>query len=418
MSTEPASTEVAAHADEPIVRVRHPWRWVAVVVIALYVAEGISFAATNDALRWDLVGGYLFEESILRGLWMTVKLTVVAMLVGLVLGTVLAVMRLSDNPVLRGVAGGYVWLFRGTPILVQLLFWFFLGTVLPEIGLGIPFGPDLVSGETSEVITPFMAAILGLGLNEAAYMAEIVRAGIGSVDKGQTEAAEALGMSPVTTYRRVVLPQAARLIVPPAANQTISMLKLTSLVLVIGLAELTTTAQLIYGRNFQQIPLLIVASIWYLDADHRADHRPEPARATAGPQRRHRPAPVATPGRDHEGSTRMSEQIPMVEAVGVRKVYGQQRGAQEHRPARRSGRGGLAARPVRVGEEHAAALHQPPRVDRRRRDQRQRQPGRLPAGPRQEVRAAPQGDRGGPARTSAWCSSASTCSRTAPRWRT
>ncbi len=264
MSTEPASAEVAAHADEPIVRVRHPWRWVAVVVIALYVAEGISFAATNDALRWDLVGGYLFEESILRGLWMTVKLTVVAMLVGLVLGTVLAVMRLSDNPVLRGVAGAYVWLFRGTPILVQLLFWFFLGTVLPEIGLGIPFGPDLVSGETSEVITPFMAAILGLGLNEAAYMAEIVRAGIGSVDKGQTEAAEALGMSPVTTYRRVVLPQAARLIVPPAANQTISMLKLTSLVLVIGLAELTTTAQLIYGRTFQQIPLLIVASIWYL----------------------------------------------------------------------------------------------------------------------------------------------------------
>ncbi len=264
MSTESTSTDVSVHADEPIVRVRHPWRWVAVVVIALYVAEGISFAATNDALRWDLVGGYLFEASILRGLWMTVKLTVVAMLVGLVLGTVLAVMRLSDNPVLRGVASGYVWLFRGTPILVQLLFWFFLGTVLPQIGLGIPFGPDLVSGETSEVITPFMAAILGLGLNEAAYMAEIVRAGIGSVDKGQTEAAEALGMSPVTTYRRVVLPQAARLIVPPAANQTISMLKLTSLVLVIGLAELTTTAQLIYGRNFQQIPLLIVASIWYL----------------------------------------------------------------------------------------------------------------------------------------------------------
>lgn len=264
MTTQTATPEVAPHADEPIVRLRHPWRWVAVVVITLYAAEGISFAVTSDALRWDLVGGYLFEESILRGLWMTVKLTVVAMLVGLVLGTLLAVMRLSDNPVLRGVAGGYVWLFRGTPILVQLLFWFFLGTVLPQISLGIPFGPDLVSGETSEVITPFMAAILGLGLNEAAYMAEIVRAGIGSVDKGQTEAAEALGMSPVTTYRRVILPQAARLIVPPTANQTISMLKLTSLVLVIGLAELTTTAQLIYGRNFQQIPLLVVASIWYL----------------------------------------------------------------------------------------------------------------------------------------------------------
>ncbi len=264
MSTNTATTTVTPHADEPIVRVRHPWRWVAIVVIALYAAEAIRFAATSDELRWDLVGGYLFEASIMRGLWMTVKLTVVAMLVGLVLGTLLAVMRLSDNPVFRSVAGAYVWLFRGTPILVQLLFWFFLGTVLPQISLGIPFGPDLISGETSQVITPFMAAILGLGLNEAAYMAEIVRAGIGSVDKGQTEAAEALGMSPVTTYRRVILPQAARLIVPPTANQTISMLKLTSLVLVIGLAELTTTAQLIYGRNFQQIPLLIVASIWYL----------------------------------------------------------------------------------------------------------------------------------------------------------
>ena len=262
-----ASTEAPAvtpHADEPIVRLRHPWRWVAIVVIVLYAAEALRFMATSQELHWDLVGGYLFEESILRGLWMTVRLTVVAMLVGVSLGTVLAVMRLSDNPVFRGVAGAYVWLFRGTPILVQLLFWFFLGSVLPVIGFGIPFGPDLVSGETSQVITPFMAAILGLGLNEGAYMAEIVRAGIGSVDKGQTEAAEALGMSPVTTYRRIILPQAARLIVPPTANQTISMLKLTSLVLVIGLAELTTTAQLIYGRNFQQIPLLIVASIWYL----------------------------------------------------------------------------------------------------------------------------------------------------------
>ncbi len=254
----------AVHADEEIVRLRHPWRWVAVAVIALYAAQAVHFAVTNDALRWDLVWGYLFEESILRGLWMTVKLTVVAMAVGVVLGTLLAVMRLSDNPVLRGFAGAYVWLFRGTPIVVQLLFWFFLGTVLPTISIGLPFGPDLASWPTNTVITQFTAAILGLGLNEAAYMAEIVRAGIGSVDHGQSEAAEALGMSPATTYRRVVLPQAARLIVPPTANQTISMLKLTSLVLVIGLPELTTTAQIIYGRSLQQIPLLIVASIWYL----------------------------------------------------------------------------------------------------------------------------------------------------------
>jgi polar amino acid transport system permease protein len=252
------------HADEPIVRLRHPWRWVAIVVIGLFLAEILWFFATSDAMRWDLVRGYLFEESIMRGLWMTVKLTVTAMVVGIVLGTVLAVMRLSDNPVLRGLAGGYVWLFRGTPIVVQLLFWFFLGSVMPEVTFGIPFGPEFTIGETSEVITPFLAAILGLGLNEAAYMAEIVRAGIGAVGHGQTESAQALGMSPFTTYRRVVLPQAARVIVPPTANESISMLKLTSLVLVIGLADLTTTAQLIYGRTFQQIPLLVVASFWYL----------------------------------------------------------------------------------------------------------------------------------------------------------
>jgi polar amino acid transport system permease protein len=206
----------------------------------------------------------VFEKSILSGLLVTLELTAVSMALGVVLGTVLAIMRLSANPLLRGVAGAYVWLFRGTPILVQLLFWFFLGTVLPKISLGIPFGPEWVEWDTNTVITQFAAAILGLGLNEAAYMAEIVRAGIRSVDPGQPEAAQALGMSPAVTYRRVVLPQAARLIVPPTANETISMLKLTSLVLVIGLPELTTTAQLIYGRNFQQIPLLIVASIWYL----------------------------------------------------------------------------------------------------------------------------------------------------------
>lgn len=258
------TTTDTVHADEPIVRLRHPWRWVAAAALAVLAAMLVSFITTSPALRLDLVVGYLFEKSIMRGLLMTLQLTVLSMLLGVLLGTVLAVMRLSGNPLFRGVAGGYVWLFRGTPIVVQLLFWFFLGSVLPQISLGIPFGPEFVSWPTNVVITQFTAAILGLGLNEAAYMAEIVRAGIGSVDRGQSEAAEALGMSPATTYRRVVLPQAARLIVPPTANQTISMLKLTSLVLVIGLPELTTTAQLIYGRNFQQIPLLIVVSIWYL----------------------------------------------------------------------------------------------------------------------------------------------------------
>lgn len=264
MTSETIAPTGAGHPDEPIVRLRRPGRWVAAAVLAVLAAMLVHFVATSPKFRLDLVAGYLFERSILRGLLSTVQLTIVAMLVGVVLGTALAMMRLSQNPLLRAVGAGYVWLFRGTPILVQLLFWFFLGTVLPQISLGIPFGPSFVSVPTNTLITQFTAAILGLGLNEAAYMAEIVRAGIGSVDRGQTEAAHALGMSPWVTYRRVVLPQAGRLIVPPTANETISMLKLTSLVLVIGLPELTTTAQLIYGRNFQQIPLLIVASIWYL----------------------------------------------------------------------------------------------------------------------------------------------------------
>jgi polar amino acid transport system permease protein len=257
------STE-AGHAEEPVVRLRHPGRWVAAAVLVVLAAMFVNFVVTTEQLRPDLVLGYLFERSIMRGLLVTIEVTAVAMLVGVVLGTVLAVMRLSENPLLRGAAGGYVWFFRGTPILVQLLFWFFLGTVLPKISLGIPFGPEFFSISSNTLITQFVAAILGLGLNEAAYMAEIVRAGIGSVDRGQTEAAQALSMNPGLTYRRIVLPQAARVIVPPTANELISMLKLTSLCLVIGLPELLTTAQLIYGRNFQQIPLLIVASIWYI----------------------------------------------------------------------------------------------------------------------------------------------------------
>jgi polar amino acid transport system permease protein len=257
-------SEVVSEVDEPVVPLRHPVRWVAVGVIAVLLAMFVHFVATNSKLRLDLVAGYLFERSVLRGLLLTIELTVVSMLVGIVLGTVLAIMRLSPNPVLRWVSGAYIGLFRGTPILVQLLFWFFMGSVLDRIGIGIPFGSQFASAPTNTIITQFTAAILGLGLNEAAYMAEIVRAGINSVDPGQREAAEALGMSPWVTYRRVVLPQAARVIIPPATNDTISMLKLTSLVLVIGLPELLTTVQLIYSRNFQQIPLLLVASIWYL----------------------------------------------------------------------------------------------------------------------------------------------------------
>ncbi len=186
------------------------------------------------------------------------------MAIGIVGGVLLAVMRLSPNPVLAGTAGVYVWLFRGTPLITQLIFWNFLASLYPRLGLGIPFGPTFVSVDTNAVISVFTAALLGLGLNEAAYMAEIVRGGIQSVDQGQSEAAGALGLSRAQTLRRIVLPQAMRVIVPPTGNETISMLKTTSLVVVIAYFELTVAVQTIYSRTFQTIPLLIVAALWYL----------------------------------------------------------------------------------------------------------------------------------------------------------
>jgi polar amino acid transport system permease protein len=211
------------------------------------------------------VGEYLFSPEILRGLVVTLELTALSMLVGIVLGTILAVMRLSPNPLVSSASWLYIWFFRGTPLLVQLLFWSFISALYPVITIGFPFvGPDLIEADANVLITPFMAAILGLGLNEAAYMAEIVRAGVVSVDEGQTEAAHALGMTRLQTMRRIILPQAMPVIIPPTGNETISMLKMSSLVSVIAYAELLYAAQLIYAVNFQQIPLLIVVSIWYL----------------------------------------------------------------------------------------------------------------------------------------------------------
>ncbi|CAB4666646.1 unannotated protein [freshwater metagenome] len=253
------------HADAiKAVPVRHPWRWVATAVIVLLLAMFINMAVTNPNFEWNVIGEYLFSSKILEGVWATVWITIVAMLAGIVLGVVLSVMRLSPNPVLSNVASGYIWFFRGTPVLVQLIFWFNLAVLVPDISLGIPFGPTFVSWDTNSVITPFVAALLGLGLNEAAYMAEISRAGIQSVDEGQVEASSALGMSRTKTMRRIVLPQAMRVIIPPTGNEVISMLKTTSLVSVVAMPELLYQTQQIYARTYQTIPLLIVASIWYL----------------------------------------------------------------------------------------------------------------------------------------------------------
>ncbi|MGH2975743.1 MAG: amino acid ABC transporter permease [Solirubrobacterales bacterium] len=248
------------------VPVRHPGRWVAAALIAVLVAALARSVATNPRFEWSVVGDYLFDRRILDGLVVTLELTVVAMAMGVVLGVVLALMRLSRSVLMSSVSWVYIWLLRGTPVLVQILFWGFISAVYPTIDLGIPFGPSFVHLDANTFITPFMAGALGLGLNEGAYMSEIVRAGIISVDEGQTQAAQALGLTRLQTMRRIVLPQAMRVIIPPTGNETISMLKTTSLVAFIALNDLLYTVQQIYSVNYKPIPLLIVASIWYLAA--------------------------------------------------------------------------------------------------------------------------------------------------------
>jgi polar amino acid transport system permease protein len=240
------------------VPVRRPGRWIAAIAVALVAAAVVRSVATNPRFQWETVGEMLFSERILHGLLLTLELTVIAMVAGVALGIVVAVARMSPNKLLAGAGAFYVWLFRGTPVLVQLLFWSFIAALYPTVGIG-PLQAD-----ANVLITPFMAAILGLALNEAAYMAEIVRAGITSVPEGQSEAASALGMSRLQTLRRIVLAQAMRVIIPPTGNETISMLKTTSLVSVIASSDLLYSAQLIYSQNFKQVPLLIVVCIWYL----------------------------------------------------------------------------------------------------------------------------------------------------------
>jgi polar amino acid transport system permease protein len=182
-----------------------------------------------------------------------------------VLSVPLGVMRLSENRVLRWLSLAYVWFFRGTPVLVQLLFWYNFALLYPQLSLSLPFGgPTIFSVATNDVMTSLVAALVGLGLNLAAYMAEVVRGGSLGVDKGQTLCARSLGMSSAQIMGRIVLPQAMRTIIPAAGNYTISMLKYTSLASVVALNELLLTVQTIYSRNFLVIPLLAVASIWYL----------------------------------------------------------------------------------------------------------------------------------------------------------
>ena len=257
-----------------IVSVRHPWRWAASGVTIVLVAMLVNTLVFSHLVRggtregrfqWGVVGHYLFATPILRGIVVTLELTVIAMAAGVTIGIILAVMRLSPSRLLSGSAWIYIWFFRGTPVLVQLFFWYVgISYLYQHLTLGVPFGTALLTLNSTTLITSFVAGALGLSLNEGAYMSEIVRAGIISVDEGQTEAAASLGMAKGLTLRKIVLPQAMRVIIPPTGNETISMLKTTSLVSTISVVELFQATQNISNTNYQVVPLLTVASLWYL----------------------------------------------------------------------------------------------------------------------------------------------------------
>ena len=247
------------------VPLRRPGRWIAAFVVLGLIGLFVYGAAGNDLYHWDTYRKYLFDRRISEGAWVTIQLTFWAMLLGIGLGIVLAVMRLSGNPVLSGVAWVYLWIFRGTPVLLQLVFWGLFTSLYPHLRFGIPWGPTFVHADIQYVSALFFFSCLGLGLNEAGYMAEIVRAGILSVGEGQSDAATALGMSWSLTMRRVVLPQAMRVIIPPTGNEVISMLKTTSLVTVVPLStDLFNQQHQIAGVIFRPVPLLLVAGTWYL----------------------------------------------------------------------------------------------------------------------------------------------------------
>jgi polar amino acid transport system permease protein len=247
------------------IKLRHPWRILISVVLVILLVLFVLDAAQRPAYGWPDVGKYIFDRRISQAALVTLELTVYSMIIAIVLGLLLAVMRLSPNPVVKSVAWLYLWVFRGTPIYVQLVFWGLIGLIYKNIDIGLPFLQPWISIPNTLAVNVFIIAIIGLSLNEAAYMAEIVRAGLLSVDRGQEEAATALGMSWGQTMSRIVVPQSMRVIIPPTGNEVISMLKTTSLVAAIPLtADLYGVSRDISAVTFTPIPLLIVASIWYL----------------------------------------------------------------------------------------------------------------------------------------------------------
>ncbi|MER6462506.1 amino acid ABC transporter permease [Streptomyces sp. NPDC001288] len=254
LATVPAAPGTPERTEDlRVVPRRRYGQWTAAVAVLALLGLATTSVVRNKAFQWDVVADYFTTAAVLRGLWLTLWLTAVVMVLGFALGSLLAAFRLSANPVLREVSRGYVWLFRSIPILVQLLLWFNIGALYPTV-LGV---------RTVDLLSPVAVAIVGLTLHEAAYAAEVVRGGLLSVDRGQIEAADALGLSRWRRRRRIVLPQAMRAIVPPAGNMLIGTLKGTSIVSVIAVNDLLFSTQLIYHQTYQVIPLLMVATLWY-----------------------------------------------------------------------------------------------------------------------------------------------------------
>lgn len=266
-SSTDASPGIGTFVPVDVSAARHrtsPLRWGLTLLLTVAALQIVYFLFTNPRFEWNVVGKYLFSANILTGLGVTLMLTVVAMVIGIVIGTIVAVALLSDFGPGRWAAQTYLWAFRGTPLLIQLIFWYNLAYLIPDISVGLPFLPPLAQWPTNAVITPFLAALLGLGLAEGAYMTEIVRAGLTSVDPRQHDAAKALGMTPTKAFFRIIFPQAMRFIIPPTGNQVIGMAKATALVSVIAMNDLLHSVQIIYNRTYEIVPLLMVAVFWYL----------------------------------------------------------------------------------------------------------------------------------------------------------
>ncbi|WP_344669146.1 amino acid ABC transporter permease [Catenulispora yoronensis] len=265
----PTVANAAAPTDEQLlaarlVPLRRPGQWLSAAVLLVLAAMLVNTLITNHRFEWPEVRSYFFESSIVRGLELTVWLTGAVLATGYVFGVGLAAARLSRNPILKSLSFGFVWLIRSVPVLVQLLFWYELASLYPRLSLGIPFGPEFASFKTAHLFSGLLAAYVALSLEVAALSAEIIRGGILAVPAGQVEAAQALGLRQRRIFRRVVLPQAMPAIVPASGNLLLGMLKATSVVSVIAVQDLLYSAQLIYNENFQIIPLLLVATIWYI----------------------------------------------------------------------------------------------------------------------------------------------------------